>query len=157
MSGKYKRPKSKGLSIGGSFTPILTQVHDSAAFRELTGNAAKLYTYVVRAARTVALKLGSGTESGVEFDYTYSEAKKRGFSESTFKRAIKDLWDHGFISVVVVGGRIASVNGGRMSSRYKLCGNWQSYGEQWDDRTQYEPNPWPPPPTEPSVSDVSKW
>jgi hypothetical protein len=156
-SGKRKRPSN--LPVGGPFTPILNTVHDSQAYKELSGNAAKLYGYIVRVARTVAVKIGAGSERNVDFNYTYSEAKKRGFSESTFKRAMQELWKCGFISVVAIGGRTASEDRGRMSSRYQLAGQWQAYKSKeggWTDRTQYESFPWQRP-TEPKQGDKEKW
>lgn len=156
MSGKYKKPKSKGLPVGGPFTPILNDRHDSQAYLELTGNAAKLYPYLIRVARTVAVKAGASSESVPQFDYTYSEAKRRGFSESTFKRAIKELWSKGFITVISIGGLTASKERGRVPSRYQLSGCWKSYGKQWTDRTQFESDPWQSP-CEPKEGDVGKW
>ena len=155
---KYK-PKSKGLPIGGPFTPIRTDEHDSTAYQDLTGNAAKLHGYIIRVARTVAVKLGASSEYDVQFDYTYSEAKKRGFSESTFKRAIRDLWKRGFISVVKIGGRTASAERGRMPSKYKLATLWRAYGDgvdKWRDRTKHESDPWENP-TEPKPGETGKW
>lgn len=158
MSNK-KNQKSKGLQVGGPFTPIRNEEHDSLAYQELTGNAAKLFGYIIRVARTVAVKLGATSEYVVQFDYTYSEAKRRGFSESTFKRAIRELWKLGFISVVAIGGRTASSESGRMPSRYQLSNLWKAYGDgsgKWLNRTLYESDPWESR-SEPSKRDPSRW
>lgn len=151
-----KKKKPSSLPVGGPFVPILIEQHDSRAYNELTGNAAKLHGYLVRAARTVALKLGADSEYQVDFDYTYAEAKKRGFSESTFKRAIRELWAKGFLSVVAIGGRTASACKGKMSSKYKLCGLWKTYGNMWTVRTKSEPDPWASC-TEPQKGDKGRW
>lgn len=148
--------KIRGLPVGGPFTPIRCDLHDSRSYHELTGNAAKLYGYLVRTARSVAYKLGVASEDLVDFDYTYSEAKKRGFSESTFKRAIQELWSAGMISVVAIGGRTASDARGRMSSKYKLSAFWKSYGVEWKDRTVLEASPWMNP-SEPKAGDRGRW
>lgn len=156
---KKKNSRSKGLPIGGPFTPIRNEEHDSLAYHDLTGNAAKLYGYIVRVARSVAVKAGAYSEHIAHFDYTYSEAKRRGFSESTFKRAIRELWRLGFINVVVIGGRTASKERGRMPSRYQLSTIWNTYGDgsgKWRDRTRIEADPWESP-SEPRAKDVPRW
>lgn len=153
MSKKNKRSQ---LSIGGAFTPLLVAMQDSDAYRDLSGNAAKLLGFFIRTARAVAVKTGAGNECLVNFDYTYSEGKKRGFSESTFKRAVKEIWANGFINVIVIGGRTASNERGRMSSRYQLAGYWQSYGKQWKDRTQIGPDPWSKV-SEPKKQEAERW
>jgi|GEM_PF-5961798 len=137
-----KKQKPRGLSIDGPFTPITNTEQDSVAYKELTGNAAKIFHRMVRVARTVALKLGSKSVHDVQFDFTYSEAKRHGFSESTTRRALQNLWEKGFISVIQIGGRTASKDCGRMSSKYSLAKFWQTYGTQWKDRTINEPDPW---------------
>lgn len=152
---KHKNNHRNSVPIGGPFTPIRHEEHDSQAYCDLTGSASKLYGYIVRVARTVAHKLGSD-EWSVDFDYTYSESVRRGFSTSTFKRAIKELWQHGFISVVQIGGRTASEDRGRMPSKYKLSKLWKTYGNTWSDRTQHEPDPWRVL-SEPKKSDASRW
>lgn len=159
--GNNKRDNKKGVRIEGPFTPITNKTLDSTAYKKLTGNAAKIYGYIVRVARTVAHKIGTHSQYDVTFNYTYSEAKKRGFSESTFKRAIQELWKLGFIDVVEIGGRTASAERGRMSSKYKLSAKWETYDDgngngKWRDRTKIEPDPWKHP-SEPKKSDTSNW
>lgn len=151
-----RKKQRKGLTIDGPFIPITHKVQDSAAYISLTGNAAKMYNRIIRVARTVAVKLGVPTENDVQFDFTYSEAKKYGFSESTTRRALKELWDKGFISVIKIGGITASDKCGRMSSKYKLCGNWQSYGDTWKDRRNHEDDPWAAR-SEPKRDEAPRW
>lgn len=150
------KKKRNGLPISGQFTPILNELQDSQAYLKLSGNAVKLHTFLVRVARTVAVKTGAANECLPHFDYTYTEARKRGFAESTFKRAIKELWELGFINVVAIGGRTVSKGGGRSSSRYQLSGYWKTYGKQWQDRTKIEQDPWLPP-QEPKSGDKGNW
>ena len=155
MAGKNKHKNN--LRIGGSFMPLLDSVHDSVAYKELNGNAAKLYLRLYKTARTVALKLDSGSENSVQFNYTYSEAKRvLGFSQSTTRRCLHELWKFGFISVVQIGGVTASDRRGRMSSLYQLCGNWKTYGHHWKDRTKVENDPWKPK-TEPRENESARW
>lgn len=160
MSKKADYKKRKGLSIGGPFVPLLNEELDSKAYQQLTGNSAKLYGYIKRIARIVGTKLKVTAERDVIFDFTYSEAKKFGFSEKTFLRGLKDLWSKGFIGVVRIGGRIKSENGGRVNSQYKLTAYWKSYGNtgdgHWTDRTKFEPNPWALR-TEPDLNEKGRW
>ncbi len=153
------RPKKKdkpGVDVGGKYTPLRHDISDSAAYIKLSGNSAKLYLYLVKAARTVAWKLKLGNDREVHFDYTYSEAKKFGFSESTFIRSMKELWSCGFIDVISIGGRTASEVRGRVPSKYRLCGLWKAYGDNWTDRTKHESFPWKAR-VEPKEGDHGRW
>ncbi len=140
------KKKNKPLPITSPFVPLLLPELDSDAFLYLTGNTAKLFIYLKRACRTAGLKLGASRESDVVFDYTYAEAKRRGFSNKAFARAMKELWEKGFIGVVKIGGTTFSEQGGRCNSQYKLTAYWTTYGTtgigKWTDRTRFEPNPW---------------
>lgn len=151
-----KKKQRRGLAIDGPFTPITFKEQDSAAYISLTGNAAKMYHRIIRVARTVAVKLGATTEHDVQFDFTYSEVKKYGFSESTTRRVLKELWDKGFISVIQIGGITASDKCGRMSSKYQLCKMWQSYGDKWKDRKKFEEDPWAAR-SEPKKNETPRW
>lgn len=119
---------------------------DSHAFQSLTGNSSKLLIYLKRACRTVGVKLGTSRECDVIFDFTYTEANRRGFSAKAFLRGIKELWQKGFIGVVKIGGLTFSEQGGRCNSKYQLTTFWQTYGTggdgRWTDRTKFEPDPW---------------
>ena len=152
-----KKIKRNGVKINGSFTPILNEVHDSLAYKEISGNSAKMYIRLIEVARKLALKSGNFSEGNVQFNYTYSEAKRvLGFSESTTRRCLKELWAKGFISVIKIGGVTASDKRGRMSSVYQLCGNWRTYGNQWTDRTKCEEDPWAAR-SEPKKNETARW
>jgi len=151
-----KKKNRHGRPIGGQFTPILHAVQDSIAYKELSGNSAKLYHRMERIARTVAHRMNCAPKDA-QFNLTYSEVKKTlGFSESTTRRCLGELWEKGFISVIKIGGRTASDKRGRMSSIYQLCGNWKTYHHQWTDRTKYEVNPWSLP-SEPRNHEAARW
>lgn len=141
-----KRKHNKQMSINGGFTPLLIAELDSYAFQSLTGNSSKLYVYLKRACRSAGLRLGALRESDVIFDFTYTEAKRRGFSAKTFLRGLKELWQKGFIGVVKIGGLTFSEQGGRCNSKYRLTAFWQTYGiggdGRWTDRTKFESDPW---------------
>ena len=139
MNSRKKRILKKAvLPIEGKFVPITFEEMDSMAFISLNGNSAKLYGYLKRAARTAAYKNGMSRQGDVQFDFTYSEAKRHGFSESTFIRAIRQLWEKGFIELVERGGLRGQ---GRSNSRYKLAAYWKTYGEKWTDRKMSQQDP----------------
>jgi len=134
------------MHIQGAFAPLLYAELDSDAFQSLTGNSSKLFIYLKRVCRTVGVKLGTSREYDVIFDFTYAEAKRRGFSAKAFLRCMKELWQKGFIGVVRIGGLTFSEQGGRSNSKYQLTTHWQTYGVggngRWTDRTKFEPDPW---------------
>jgi hypothetical protein len=138
MANRKKLRKNMVPIEGGLFVPLSFEEQDSTAYMELTGNASKVYGYLKRAARTAACKGGGTRERDIIFDYTYAEAKRRGFSESTFIRAIKDLWAKGFIDVIERGGLRGK---GRTNSHYKLAAYWKTYGKEWRERTQSRSDP----------------
>jgi hypothetical protein len=153
---RSKKTRNK-LPIGGSFTPLLDAVHNSEAYKKLNGNAVKLYLRMYKVARTAALKLGCSSENDVQFNFTYSEAKRvLGFSQSTTRRCLHELWEKGLISVVRIGGVTASDKKGRLSSSYQLCGKWKTYGHQWEYRTKFEDDPWATR-SEPRDNDTDRW
>jgi len=141
-----KKTHYRPMHIQGAFAPILFAELDSYAFQSLTGNSSKLFIYLKRTCRTVGVKLGTSRECDVIFDFTYAEAKRRGFSAKTFLRGIKELWLKGFIGVVKIGGLTFSEQGGRCNSKYQLTAYWQTYGPggngRWLDRTRFEKDPW---------------
>lgn len=142
-----KRHKhNKPMHIQGPFLPVLLAELDSEAFQSLTGNASKLFLCLKRACRTVGVKLGTSREGDVIFDFTYTEANRRGFADKTFLRALKELWKKGFIGVVKIGGMTFSNQCGRCNSKYQLTAFWQTYGTggngRWTDRTKFEADPW---------------
>lgn len=157
MNTTAKRRKSARYTvpIEGRFLPLTFDELDSAAYMSLPGNAAKVYGYLKRAARTAAHRGGAGERDTI-FEYTYSEAKSKGFAEQTFRRALKELWAKGFIDLVERGG-LRGIH--RTNSQYKLARLWKSWGKgpgKWTDRTVAEPDPFTDT-TEPTRANAAKW
>jgi hypothetical protein len=117
--GKYK-----GEKISGPFIPILYDEMDSAAYRELTGSAAKALPYFRRIHGRLIKKFGDDY-NGI-FDFTYSEAEKYGFARHTFSRIITELNAKGFIDIVKQGGKRGC---GMSNSKYKLSERWRDFGK----------------------------
>lgn len=128
-----KRGK-RNQSIVGTFTPVLDTELDSEAFRCLSGSSAKVLLHFKRLNRQLTHKHGEE----IIFSYPYSRAKKAGFSESTFSRAIRELWEKGFLDIISIGGLRGA---GRTNSQYKLCNYWRTFGNGWKERTKIEPDP----------------
>lgn len=104
------------------FVPITHQMLESTAFKALSGNAAKLLLYFIRA----CVRCCKGKPStSVQFDFTYSEALKIGFAKNTFSRAMSSLVDHGFVDLVEPGG-LRGV--GHSNSKYRLSDRWATWG-----------------------------
>lgn len=150
---KKKKQKKGRVEIEGLFVPLTNDEQDSLAYASLTGNASKVYLYLKRTARTAAWYGGGVREREIIFDYTYTEAKGRGFSESTFIRAMKELWAKGFVDVIERGGLRGKA---RSNSHYKLAADWKTYGKEWKDRTQRQPDPFACT-TEPRKAREVKW
>lgn len=100
------------------FVPLELLMLDSKAYQNLTGNAAKLYTYFVRSC--VRAKKGK-PDTTTLFGFTYTEAVKLGFARKSFYRSMKELVDHGFIDQVEVGGLRGA---GHTNSQYRLSNRW---------------------------------
>lgn len=62
-----------------------------------------------------------------EFFFSYSEAKKYGFSNGTFSNVIRDLISYGFVDPIDRGGLGGC---GKSYSTFKLSLRWQQYGTE---------------------------
>lgn len=59
-----------------------------------------------------------------EIEFTYKEAKnKLGISEATFKNAIDELREKGFINIAFTGMGVHKVK-----NLYEICNRWRKYG-----------------------------
>lgn len=105
-----------------AFVPLLFNELESTAYQKLTPSAAKLLPYFKR----ICVKATKGKpDDTTMFTFPYSQARKYGFSENTFSRAVRDLEEKGFIDIVEVGGLRGF---GHTCSRYKLSKRWLTYG-----------------------------
>jgi len=60
-----------------------------------------------------------------EFEFSYREARRYGFSNGTFANVIRDLVEKGFINPVEKGGLRGT---GGTSNRFRLSLRWKDYG-----------------------------
>lgn len=69
--------------------------------------------------RDVYIKMKLWSMGNSSFDYSYTLAQKEGITSATYKRAIKELTDKGFIEII----RISRVPG--IGTRYKFSNKWK--------------------------------
>ena len=125
MSSSRKRyRKTKGNRLP-PFSAILFDELLSAAYKELSGSAAKALPYFKRIDGILIKK--SGDDYNGIFDFTYSEAEKYGFARRTFSRIITELNAKGFIDIIKQGGKRGC---GMSNSKYKLSERWRDYGKK---------------------------
>lgn len=111
---------------------ILRRMHRSPAFRKLnTSSIFVLFEFLCR--RTVVqvpTKNGRGKDwiisNNGEIIFTYDEAKNRfGIPRSTFRRAIDQLVNLGFINIAYHGGGMM-----KDTSKYAISERWKAYGKK---------------------------
>lgn len=115
--------KKKGKS--GRLPPFVAltwKVLNSGAYKKLPSSAAKALPYFLGKVKSVPNDPDRYTTS---FTFTYSEAKKYGFSKTTFYKILSDLVKLKFIEVVKKGGMRAY---GMTSTSFKLSKGWEYFG-----------------------------
>lgn len=91
MSRRKRRLNGEKLE---PFVALPNNLIDSRAYAELSGNAAKLLTVLMR-------KFNGHNNGWIAFGY--SNADKAGFSRQTTKRALMELWEKGIIKRTKAG------------------------------------------------------
>ncbi len=120
--GARSRRKSKINNIPGGFVQIPWKLLNSRAFKELKYSAGKALPYFMGKPK---LHYMNPERCTVEFDFSYKEAGRLGFSNGTHYRVISELIDKGFIDPVSKGGLRGA---GLTSSHFKLSERWMDYG-----------------------------
>ena len=117
-------------SSNGMF--IHRRMHRNPAFRKLNPNSIfVLFEFLYRRKVTqVPTKVGRGKEwiisNNGEIFFTYDEAKNNfGIPRSTFRRAIDQLVDLGFIDITHHGGGMM-----KDASKYAISERWKEYGKK---------------------------
>lgn len=116
------RKKRKKQSIKGGFVVLTWDLLNSTAYKDLTPSAAKLLPYAMGKPK---VHMNDPACYYTEFEFTYSEAKRLGFSNTTFRRCLDELVGKGFIKQAHKGGLRGD---GFSSSKYLLSIAWQTYG-----------------------------
>ncbi len=129
MSRRYRKVSKSKLP---PFVPLTWKVLNSKAYIALPYSAAKILPYFLG---KVKVPYRDPNRCSVDFDFTYSEAKKYGFATTTHYKAISELIAKGFIYPVSKGGLRG---GGLSSSRFRLSERWREYGTKNFDSTR----PW---------------
>ena len=117
-------------SSNGMFIP--RRMHRNPAFRKLNASSIfVLFEFLYRRkVKQVPTKVGRGKEwiisNNGEIFFTYDEAKNNfGIPRSTFRRAIDQLVDLGFIDITHHGGGMM-----KDASKYAISERWEEYGKK---------------------------
>ena len=117
-------------SSNGMFIP--RRMHRNPAFRKLNPSSTfVLFEFLYRRKVTqVPTKVGRGKEwiisNNGEIFFTYDEAENNfGIPRSTFRRAIDQLVDLGFIDITHHGGGMM-----KDASKYAISERWKEYGKK---------------------------
>ena len=130
MDRKYR----KGMGKLPPFVPLIWDMLNSKAYKDLPPSAAKALPYFLG---KVQVSYNDPQKYLTDFSFSYTEARKYGFANSTHHRIISELIQKGFIDPVDKGGLRG---GGLTSSLFRLSKRWVNYGtnkfidrEEWVD------------------------
>jgi len=125
----WKRSSKSADWIGGHYVAVPHEMMDHYAFRSLSEAAIRVLLHSMRKA------YGSDRYLKI-FKFTYPEANKRlHISDSTFRRAMRQLHKVGFIDYYSPGGLRCEIDpNGRIEGKrkdpkgYQLSLRWKKYG-----------------------------
>jgi hypothetical protein len=115
---------------GSNIIVIEKELLRSEAFRSLFGIAKDIYFDFRMKCRVKKIKAKPGRKAELfilnngEITYSYAEALNRGITRPRFKRALKELVEHGFIDIAHSGS--GGIKGD--VSLYSISERWRSYG-----------------------------
>ena len=69
--------------------------------------------------------------------FPHTEAREYGITSRSFRRAVLQLWEHGFLVITRIGGQIEDENTKekeRICSTYDLIDDWKLYGKDFRPR-----------------------
>lgn len=115
-----RKTKKEDSWIKGGFVATTFEMMDSRAYKKLTGFAIKALNLCMRKVK----EMHCVERFLVIFSLTYPEARKQGFCDVTFWRAMKQLQRVGFIDCVMKGGLRCDR---KTPSRYRLSQRWKVY------------------------------
>ena len=136
------------LPRSGIYLP--PEVLDSTAFLDLNASQIRLLLdflskrHINRKQKQKKLgwSLVNGVTNNGSITYTHSEAKARGYSSSTFQRALDGLIDHGFLDVHhplevgTVNDRRRDLDG-HLGSRYSISDRWRKWNTpEFEERSR---------------------
>ncbi len=106
------------------FVAMPWELLNSQAYKKLPHAAAKALPYFLG---KVKLTWNDPERYSETFTFPYPEGKRLGFAYGTFSRAIDNLIEHGFISLVEKGG----LRGNRKGyNKFTLSNQWKDYGSE---------------------------
>ena len=104
------------------FVALPWKILNSRAYKELRPSAGKALPYFLG---KVKVPYNNPQKNRIEFDFSYTEAKKYGFAYGTHHRTICGLVEKGFIDPVDKGGLRGC---GRSYNLFRLSERWTQYG-----------------------------
>lgn len=119
MSRKLHKGKKMSLP---PFVAVTWEVLNSKAFVDLSHHARVALLYFLGKPKRHPK---DSEYYSTPFTFPYSEAKRLGFPNSTFAKAIRALVAHGFIDPVEKGGCFGDL---KKANRFTLSERWRSFG-----------------------------
>jgi hypothetical protein len=113
------KTKKKDSWIEGGFVVITFEMINHRSYKELTGSAIKALILCMRKVK----EMHRTERFKVIFSLTYPEARKQGFCDGTFWRAMKLLQRVGFIDCTIKGGLTGRIK--KTPSAHKLSFRWK--------------------------------
>jgi hypothetical protein len=103
------------------FVPLLWEMLNSKAYRDLNYASAKALPFFLGKVKTV---YKDPQRYSMDFSFSYSEGGRYGFASGTFSKIIKDLISHGFLDPVDKGGLRSD---GKSYNRFRLSQRWECF------------------------------
>lgn len=114
------------------FVALTWEMLNSKAYKDLNYSSAKALPYFLGKYKGA---YRDPQRYLLEFPFSYSEAKRYGFSNSTFSKVIQELVRKGFIDPVDRGG----LRGDSKSyNLFKLSRRWEKYGTEGFEHTEWK-------------------
>ena len=105
------------------FVPLTWQMLNSEAYKSLNFASAKILPYFIGKVKT---SYNDPQRYFTDFQFSYREAIKLGFSRATHHRNIKELVEKGFIDPIAKGGLRSD---GKSSNLFRLSKRWEKYAK----------------------------
>jgi hypothetical protein len=119
---KYQKRKKTNNKMP-PFVGLIWDLLNSKAYKKLPFAAAKALPYFLG---KMKVPYGDPAKYETAFTLSYTEARRIGFSNSTFHKVICQLVEKGFIDPVDKGGLRSDA---KSYNRFKLSKRWERYGE----------------------------
>jgi hypothetical protein len=117
-----RRQRKKRKRVSG-FVMMSWELLNSPAYVGLRHSSAKLLPYFLGKPK---INPADPAYYQIDFQFTYKEAERLGFSTSTFSRCLEELMEEGFVDPVWKGGLRGD---GKSPNRFRLSRRWRLRGK----------------------------